>query len=319
MRVLRNTDITQLISLPAAIDAVRAAFVDHAHTGAFGTARVLVPAPQGAFHVVAGATAGSDGGVMAVKVNRHLHMADERRVRGVVLALEAMTGEPLAILAAAALTSLRTAAITALAVAELAPPDARSAVLFGGGRQASQQIAALRLTLGDRARLAVVCSTPESTERAARALGVSPATRDATRDADVVVTLTPSRSPIIGSDDVRPGALVVALGSDEPTKQELDPGLLAGSRVFTDITEQCLRAGELRAAVAAGVVEPSQVAGELGALLSGNIRGRVDEHQRVVVDSTGTGLQDAAMCALALGLSDADDLFTEIDLSEPKR
>jgi ornithine cyclodeaminase/alanine dehydrogenase-like protein (mu-crystallin family) len=314
MRVFHNADVLELVPLAAATVAVRDAFVEHARSGEYGTARVFLPAPHGAFHIVAGAAGAPSSTVFALKVNRHVTTADGRTVRGVVVALDARSGEPLAILSAAALTGLRTAALTALAVAELAPANAISAVLFGGGRQAALQVAALRLALGDHAKISVVCSTAASTATAAEALGVVPAHRQAARDADVVVTLTPSREPIIGDDDVRHGALVVALGSDEPTKQELEPSLLAGSRVFTDVTEQCLRAGELRGAVAAGVLEPGQVAGELADLFAGRLPGRVDERQRVVVDSTGTGLQDAALCELIVRRAAADPRHAEFDL-----
>jgi methionine-gamma-lyase len=121
----------------------------------------------------------------------------------------------------------------------------------------------------------------------------------AARASDVIVTCTPSRVPLLGAADVPAGAFVAAVGSDNPAKQELAPALFVGSRLVTDITEQCARVGELHHAIAAGLMTAQDVYGELGEIVAGRTPGRTSDADVIVFDSTGTALQDVAAAAVA--------------------
>jgi ornithine cyclodeaminase/alanine dehydrogenase-like protein (mu-crystallin family) len=119
----------------------------------------------------------------------------------------------------------------------------------------------------------------------------------AARQSDVIVTCTPSRVPVVGPDDVRPGTFVAAVGADHPEKQEIAPALLAASRIVVDVIEQAATMGDLHHALVAGVLTRADVHAELGAVVAGRKRGRCSREETIVFDSTGMALQDVAAAA----------------------
>ncbi len=119
---------------------------------------------------------------------------------------------------------------------------------------------------------------------------------EAVRGADVVVTCTASREPLVRADWLAPGAHVTAVGSDGPGKQELDPDILRRADVLVvDAKDQCVRLGELQHAP-----EEADRAVELGAVCAAAAPGRTAPEQRTVCDLTGVGVQDVAAAAAAL-------------------
>jgi ornithine cyclodeaminase/alanine dehydrogenase-like protein (mu-crystallin family) len=130
-------------------------------------------------------------------------------------------------------------------------------------------------------------------------MSCAPATglADALAVSDVVITCTTSRHAFIGPADVPPGTFIAAVGADNPEKQELEPALLARSTVVVDVLEQCAEIGELHHALAAGAMSRDDVHADLGSLAAGTARGRSDEDEVTIFDSTGTALQDAAAAA----------------------
>jgi ornithine cyclodeaminase/alanine dehydrogenase-like protein (mu-crystallin family) len=96
---------------------------------------------------------------------------------------------------------------------------------------------------------------------------------------------------------VRPGTFVAAVGADNEHKQEIDPQLMAQATVVTDLTEQACAIGDLHHAIDAGALSRADVHAELGEVVAGAKRGRSHEHEIIVFDSTGTGLQDVAAAA----------------------
>ena len=85
-----------------------------------------------------------------------------------------------------------------------------------------------------------------------------------------------------------------------PGKQEIDPAIIAGARLFTDDTANCVGNGEIELGLAQGVFGPGQVAGELGEVLAGKVEGRIDPDDITVFDSAGTALLDIACAKIAL-------------------
>ena len=143
---------------------------------------------------------------------------------------------------------------------------------------------------------------PGYVEEMAPILGVpvrgAPSPKEAVRGASLVVTVTPSRTPLLQAEWLEPGVTVVAVGSDGPEKQELAVEVLGGAgKVVVDSKAQCLLLGETHHAVATGVLKPEGIHGELGEVLLGVRAGR-EGGERIVVDLTGVGAQDAAMAGV---------------------
>ncbi len=116
----------------------------------------------------------------------------------------------------------------------------------------------------------------------------------AVRQSDVIVTCTPSRRAFLSKQSVRPGTFIAAIGADSPEKQELDPQLVASSKVVGDILEQIVEVGETHHAIQAGLMCRDDVYAELGEIIAGRKPGRTSDQEIIIYDATGTALQDVA-------------------------
>jgi len=226
---------------------------------------------------------------------------------GLMTVFSARTGQVLAVLLDNGyLTDLRTAAAGAVAARALAPQRVETAAVLGTGLQARMQIAAVHLVRplsrvlvwGRTEAKAAACA-----EDIAQALGIpaqsAPDPAAAVAAAQLVVTTTPARKPILQAAWLHPGLHVTAMGSDAPGKQELEGAALAAADLYVvDRLSQCAALGELRPARAAGLMAADPP--ELGAILAGAHPGRASDDAITICDLTGTGAQDTAIAAHAL-------------------
>jgi ornithine cyclodeaminase/alanine dehydrogenase-like protein (mu-crystallin family) len=120
----------------------------------------------------------------------------------------------------------------------------------------------------------------------------------AVTDQDIVVTTTPSTSPLVRREWVRPGTHINAVGADSPGKQELAPGILTAAKIIVDDWAQAKDIGEINVPLARGELPPEQIYGTLGEVVTGKKPGRTDPREITVFDATGLAIQD-----LALGLA----------------
>jgi ornithine cyclodeaminase/alanine dehydrogenase-like protein (mu-crystallin family) len=305
------------------VAAVEEAFRAHAEGHNLGLVRTHLGALEGgAFHLVAGGIAGVGTGAVAVKLNGRFPPKpgeSGQRVSGVVLLSDAVSGSPLALMDSMTVTHLRTAAVTALVTRRLRRPDAATALLVGAGRQAQGQVDALQLS--GISRILINDQNVENARRVAsyaRSRGlqadVAANIAEGLTETHIVVTITPAREPLISVDAVRDGTLVIALGADAPGKQELDPQLLVRGRVVVDLVDQARESGELQHALAAGILNISDVAAELGEVVAGQKAGRQSDDQVIVFDGTGTALQDVAAAQLLVAAARVSGAGAEVDL-----
>lgn len=199
------------------------------------------------------------------------------------------------------ITSLRTAAPTAVAAKYLARDDSRTVTICGCGNQGRIQLRALSRVC----HLETAFAYDKDGERALRfsdnltsdlGISVKPVfdLAAAVRQSDICVTCTTSRQPLLGLDDVSPGTFIAVVGADNPQKQELQPSLMARSKIACDILEQCAVMGDLHHALDAGVVTRGNVHAELGEVVAGKKSGRESREEVTIFDSTGMALQDVA-------------------------
>jgi len=237
---------------------------------------------------------------------------------GLMMLLSSRTGQVQALLLDNGyLTDLRTAAAGAVAARALARADAASACILGAGVQARMQLRALCMVRPIRHASVWARDTHKAGVMAAEmtaALGIPVvATADPARavhEADVIVTTTAATSPILRADWLRPGQHITAMGSDQHGKNEVDPQVLSHVRYVPDRLSQTRELGELRVAIAAGIVAEGTEYPELGAVLNTSAPGRQSEDEITLADLTGTGVQDTAIATLALAR--AENRGTEI-------
>jgi len=305
--LLSRADIERLLTPDACMAAVEDAFRHHALGKATPPGILGFHAQDGSFHIKA-ALLTLDRPYFANKTNANFPQNGARHglptIQGVVVLCEATMGLPLAVMDSMAITALRTAAATALAAKHLAREQCETALICGCGGQAPAQLRALlrvrkpaRIYAYDldaaKARAFAVALGPET------ALPIEPVAnlQRAVAASAIVITCTTARRYFIERDMVRPGTFVAGVGADNEDKQEIDPLLLARSKVVTDITEQCCAIGDLHHAVAAGAMSRDQVHAELGEIIASLKPGRTSDGEIIVFDSSGTALQDVAAAA----------------------
>jgi ornithine cyclodeaminase/alanine dehydrogenase-like protein (mu-crystallin family) len=213
-------------------------------------------------------------------------------VRGEVLVSDAETGEELAVIECSSVTSLRTGAAAAVSAQVLAAEGASSVGIIGcgvNGAWSARCLAAAGYGPG-------VCADvrAESAKALADELGWRVGARAEAAAQDVVVTVTPGNHPVILASDLRPGQHIAVLGADAHGKQEVELEAIERCRLFCDEWEQASAGGELANGVEAGIIQRDRVA-QLGDVVNGN-RGRADDDEITLFDSTGLAIQDLAIC-----------------------
>jgi alanine dehydrogenase len=118
------------------------------------------------------------------------------------------------------------------------------------------------------------------------------------RGADVVVTVTPARAPIVSNEWIGAGTHIAALGADKSGDQELDPAILQRARIFVDDIRQCRTDGEINLPLSQGLIKEQDIAGEIGEVIVGKKKGRTSDQEITLFDSTGIALQDSATIPL---------------------
>jgi len=301
--LLSGHDLRSLLSPRVAIDALRETYAALADNRADQGRSVGFQVEGGSIHVKSGLLPGSHL-AFASKVNVNLpdNWTSRRlpTIQGVVVVSDAKDGRPLAIMDSITLTGIRTAATAALAAQFGARKDSKSAAIIGCGAQAKYQLEALRAVFPfeivrifdvDAARaeaFASACSTSSSPIRAVSSV------REAVAQADVCITCTTSKVPVLTEDLALGGCFIAAIGADNPEKHEIAPALMGRGRILVDDVEACALGGDLNHALRAGLVTKDQVHADLADLAAGRKRGRMADEGLVIFDSSGSGVQDVA-------------------------
>jgi ornithine cyclodeaminase/alanine dehydrogenase-like protein (mu-crystallin family) len=223
-------------------------------------------------------------------------------VTGLVLLSDASNGMLLAALDAGAVTALRTGAAAVLA-AETLGRDGTAAVIGAGvnGR------AALRTFVARGRDVLIYDVDAERARAAADEVGATPTSRDEALAADVIVTVTPGKELVFAEGSLRPGQHVSLMGADGPGKAEIAVAEMARVRMFCDDWEQASHAGDLAAAVEAGVLTRGDVT-QFVDVLAGTADGRRSDDEITVFDSTGLAIQDLAIALAAMERIDELDV-----------
>lgn len=307
--ILDEATVRSLVTRVDALAAVRRALIALAHEQVVMPDELALALDAGEVHVKGGHLLGSPYASFKVATGFPGNDALGMQVNdGFSVVLDARTGAHVASLHDHGwLTELRTGAAGAVAADVLARPDATRVAILGAGAQAHFQLAGL-MDVRDVSSVHVWNRSQERARAFAEAvhaeLGLSvtvaPTVRAAVEGADIVVTTTASREPLLHAEWLQPGAHVTAMGSDFPDKRELAADVMARADVVAaDRIEVCSRVGELHHALADRVLERSDVV-ELADLVAGTATGRTDAAQITVVDQCGLGAYDAAMGELVL-------------------
>jgi ornithine cyclodeaminase len=320
IRVLSAADLRAAIDMPAAIEAMRAAFAALASGEVTAPLRLGLETPHGVTLFMPAYSSGDDSAsAKVVSVNPRNALRGLPAIHAVVLVIDPPTGRVRSLMDGTWLTALRTGAVGGLAADLLARPDARVVALFGAGVQARTQLEAVR-AVRNVAEVRVLSRGGASADGLVSELAGVDARRvddprEAVRGADIVIAATSSSTPVFDGADVEPGAHVTGVGSYTTEMREVDAALVARARVVVDQREAAwAEAGDIVQAIRAGAVDESVVSAELGEIVLGRAPGRTSRDEITFFKSVGNAVQDLAVATRALARAEALDLGVVIDL-----
>jgi ornithine cyclodeaminase/alanine dehydrogenase-like protein (mu-crystallin family) len=292
-------ELFRLVPLTDALAALRSCFaatpshVDRVHSTAGGGEFLIMPA-----------AAGDVAGVKLVGIQPANPARGLPIIQGVYVLFDMRIGQPVALLDGAALTTLRTPMISALATDALARADVRSLGIIGTGPQAVAHVHAIRVVRPDVDQIVVAGRTPAHVAQVVgelQAAGRS-ATEGTYADAaacDVVCAATRADTALFGLAEVREGVHLNLVGSYRLDLREVAADLVAASTVAVDdVAAARAEAGDLHLAVEEGLWSWDRIAGDLTDLASGRLR-RTSPTEITLFKSVGLAVQDLviAQCA----------------------
>jgi ornithine cyclodeaminase/alanine dehydrogenase len=323
--VLGRADITRTMALTDYIDAVERAF-ERLGAGQMSVPEVVhIAAPAGAFHVKSAGYIGEPSYV-AVKVNGNFpnnpRLTGLPTIQGAIILCDGQNGLLLAVIDSIEVTAMRTGAATAVAAKYLAKENTAVATIIGCGIQGRVQLLSLLEVLPLKT---VYAFDNDRDQRDAFAIQMLEETglkiipvddfAEATLASQAIVTCTSSRTPFLGRNHVAPGTFIAAVGADNDDKQELEPDLLAYSKVVVDLIHQCAGIGELHHALEAGVMTRADVVAELGAIVAGTECPSFSSDDVIIFDSTGSAIQDVAAAGMIYERAKSGDIGLSMEFA----
>ncbi len=229
-------------------------------------------------------------------------------VMATIVLVDPRNGSPLAVMSGTWITAMRTGAAGGIAARYLARKDSQLVGLIGAGTQARTQLAALLTLYKELEEVRVWSPTQATREKYVSEMKAQYAeqahiftvnsARDAVEGADLVVTSTPSRKPIVSDKWVSPGTHITCVGADAAGKQELDAAILRRAKIVVDDWEQGSHSGEINVPLTEGIITKEDIWGNICEIAAGLKLGRTDRNEITVFTATGLAVQDAVTAKL---------------------
>ncbi len=244
-------------------------------------------------------------------------------IQGVVMVMDAVTGEILSIMDGEYITALRTGAASGLATRFFAPENAQTLALFGCGAQGMTQLEAVvcereikKVIVFDKRKNRAYKLIEEMQEKLKLEMVYC---RDTSilAEADIICTATNSTKPLFRKEEVKKSVHINAIGSFQPHMQELDPYLIRDAKVYVDQAEPCLKeSGDFIKPISEGIITSNHIVGEIGDFCLNKIRGRESEDEITIFKSVGVAIQDYAVATDVYNTSLKEGFGLEINLFE---
>jgi ornithine cyclodeaminase len=330
MLVLSQHDVERLLPMGECVGVMADTLAALARGDAVLPLRtvILIPESTDAFAVMPaylGAPRTVGAKVITVYPGNHGTAFDSHQ--GAVLLFDAEHGSLAALLDATAITTIRTAAVSAVATRALARENATRLAILGAGVQGRVHVDAMRAVRPIES-VSVWSRTPAHAERLARAvrdqLGVDARAADsaelAVRDADIVCTTTSARTPVLFGDWLRNGVHVNAIGAAQPSARELDSRAVVRARLYVDRRESALKEpGDLLVPLHDGDIGPEHIVGEIGEVLTSRAPGRASADEITLFKSLGLAIEDLAAAAHVYAAARRTGAGVEVALGGARR
>ncbi len=305
MLILSQADVERLLPMRACIDVMASTLASLARGEAILPLRTVIRIPEtaDAFGVMPAYLASPRTiGAKVVTVFPGNQGTTLDAHQGAVLLFDAGDGSLAALLDATSITTIRTAAVSAVATRALAREDASSLAMIGAGVQARAHIEAMcavrpikTLRVWSRnaehaRQLADIAQNQFHLDASVASTG-----RDAVQGADLVCTVTSATQPVLRGEWLSAGAHVNAVGACTPNARELDSAAVVHSRLYVDRRESALKEpGDILVPLHDGEIGPEHVVAELGEVLTGHAAGRGGPGEITLFKSLGLAIEDLA-------------------------
>lgn len=302
MNIIHLPKIKDIIKSIDIIPAIEKGFI------AYSTGKTVTPPigellfdnPPGDVHIKYGHIIGDDYYVIKIASgfyqNPKINLPSSN---GLMLLFCQKTGELLSILLDEGyLTNLRTAAAGAIAAKHLAPRTVRKIGIIGTGTQARLQLSYLNKIT--RTTDVIVYGIDNNhllqfqtdMQKEGFRIHTTQDVEELASACNLIVTTTPSTTPILFAQHIKKGTHITAVGTDSPHKQELDENIFnLADIIVADSISQCSERGDIAHAIKNKIITPHNIT-ELGNIISGKIKGRTNENQITIADLTGLAVQD---------------------------
>lgn len=334
IRVLSKEDVSQVIKMQSVIDAVKAVYKSKSEGKTEIWPTVFYDFNPGKADMDI-----KSGYLKSEKLFGHKTVTwfgtNEGRgipnLIGMIAVFDAETGIPMGIMDASYITGIRTGASGAIGAKYLARKTSKNLLILGAGNQAIFQIAAALTALPNLRKVRVaakniiklksfVSSIPQKLQSK---FGINTGMvrfeavenlESAVKDSHIIITVTPSRTPIIKKEWVQKGTHISCIGADMAGKQEIDSEIMSKARIFTDDKQHCMQVGEIEIPLKRCIISEKDIVGEIGDLLLGKVQGRTSEEQITIFDATGMALLDIATAKIALKLAEEQGLGVKAEI-----
>ena len=309
MLVLSETQVKSLIDIDELIATLEKAHTQYSTGKAVMPVRLVVPLPQIQGRITSMPGFLNEDRALGMKVVTYFQENPKRSLPAIlatILLFSADTGKLIATVDGSYITAIRTACASAMATKALANGQTPVLGILGAGVQAQAHIQALTRVRSIQ-RIKIYSPTGTSAagvkkdmEPAVKvAIDVVPSAEEAVHNADLVVTATTAKEPVVKSEWMKPGIHINAVGSHRPDAREIDGATLARSKIVVDSREAIMaECGDILLALKDKAIDESHIHGEIGEILAGTKAGRESSGEVTLYKSVGIAIQDVAVANL---------------------
>jgi len=309
MLVLSEKQVQSLIDIDDLIAALEQAHIQYSTGKAVMPVRLVVPLPQVKGRITSMPGFLQEDQALGMKVVTYFQENSKQGLPAIlatIMLFSAATGKIVATMDGSYITAIRTACASALATKLLANPETPALGILGAGVQARAHILALsrvrrieKIMLYSPSGTSAAAVQKEMAPQVDAAIEVARSAEETVRDADIVVTATTAREPILKLEWLKPGAHINAVGSHRPDLREIDGQTLARARVFVDSRDAIMaECGDILLALKEKSIGGNHIHGAIGEVLANIKTGRTAPSELTLYKSVGIAIQDVAAANL---------------------
>lgn len=302
--LLKKEEVSRLISMKEVIATVEEAYKAFSSNQVVqpGYIGIHLPSPRGEIDFKLGYYKSNEVISMKASSGGFINNPTEHDLptnMGTILLFDARTCALICAMDGSLITGLRTGASGAVSVKALARKNAKKITSIGTGNQARMQIRAINEVM----KIEEIHAWNRSPDTLSKyktdiesEFGIpvimADSKKEAVEQADILITTTRGKGSLVEADWVKPGTHIVAIGTDQQGKQELDPEIFRNAKIVNDSIEQCIEKGETWHPLNKSIITKDDIYGEIGEILLGKKPGRESDDEITIFDSTGMAIQD---------------------------